>query len=173
MHGVPPKESVDEALSTLRAAGLNIHGCVAHGSGQVRKMLLPNKVLPIEYINYTCWKETKPHRRRLELNNKTLMLPALDLKTFDLYYEAYFTRMDNYLSDNHGRLWSGGRVISSTRTALKGRPTTNGKDLRHSPMLLDWEFESVSTSSHGVMDCTDGGIVQILTHPIHWHSNLT
>jgi len=157
MHDVPPKVSIEEALSALRAAGLNIHGCVAHGSGQVRKLLPLDKPLPVEYINYTCWKEIKPHRRSLQLNYKTLMLPALDLEAFDLRYEAYFVRMDSYLSDNHGRLWSGGKITEHTR---------------HSPMLLDWEFEAVNTASQGVTDLSGGGIAQILTHPIHWHSNL-
>jgi hypothetical protein len=173
MHGVPPEESIQETLDILRTAGLLIHGCVAHGSAQVRHMVgAIKKALPIEYINYVSWKEIKPCRRELSLNGHALSLPALDLSSFGLRYEAYFTRMTNYVSDNHGRLWSGGRVVDPSRTTLRGRPCTRGEDLRHSPMLLDWEFESVNASGQAVVDCEDGGVIQVLTHPIHWHSCL-
>ena len=155
-----------DILGFLRENGLKIEGCASHGSSRMRRMfnITVNNPYPHPYMNYNIWKETYHFlnakisgnskssviKKKLELNNKTVLMPQLSLEALNLRYEAYYTTRKFYLSDSGGKFWR----------------------FNNSPLFTNNAEES-PTSETSIFDLLTnnlklGDVAQLLAHPWWW-----
>jgi len=111
----------EEILSEFRGAGINVSGCVAHGSSRL-SIYLSNKGIkdhPRECINFNIWEESNEKPGVVELNNRKINIPFLKLSDYGMNYEAYKVRRDYYHSDNGYVFWQHGNPIETIENKMK------------------------------------------------------
>ena len=149
--GILPKTSIKNILTAFRDEGLRIYGAAAHGSKRIRVLLsTPGTVpYPQDFLNYKVWAESRVEAKELTVGTRTLKIPALSLKEYDLHYETYLMTKDWYFSDSGGNFWLYG----------------NGEHV----------FETLEKSNmppyNMVSKMREGEVMQILAHPIWWKGN--
>lgn len=149
--GILPKTSIKNILTVFRDEGLRIYGAAAHGSKRMRVLLnTPGTVpYPEDFLNYKVWAESRVEAKELTVGARTLKIPALSLKEYDLHYETYLMTKDWYFSDSGGNFWLYG----------------NGEHV----------FETLEKSNtppyNMVSKMREGEVMQILAHPIWWKGN--
>ncbi len=150
--GTPPRDSIEQALDHLRASGVPVSTCAAHGSGRLRQ-LTGGGDFPLHLANYRVWTEFGQPEEMVELNGRHLPLPCLSLADFGLKAEAYQTRKDHYLSDSGGYLW---RVWDGQDQPFEQIKTAPALDL---PAWL-------------AVRAQPGAVTQALVHPVWWVGSL-
>jgi hypothetical protein len=96
-----PRGILAEAISDLRATGVKVHGCVAHGDALCRKA---------EFVNDELFAESqRPDMgapdRMIEHDGVVYPLEPISRKMYGLEYDANWLSRGDYLSDSGGE-WS-------------------------------------------------------------------
>ena len=146
--GSSPKENIEDILKVFRGVGLKIVGAASHGSSRMRKILgaVGDIPYPPEFVNYRIWKECSRATQELNAGSRSLEIPALSLKEYDLHYETYWVTKDWYFSDSGGNFW------------LQGHSRHIFENLDNSAMH---PYEAIPVMR-------EGEVMQILIHPIWW-----
>jgi len=111
----------EKTLTGFREAGINVFGCVAHGSQRLSKYLNAKgiKDFPRECINFNIWEESNEKEAMVELNDRKIKVPFLKLSDYEMKYEAYKVRRNYYHSDNNYVFWQHGDPIHTINNKMK------------------------------------------------------
>ncbi|MCB0400599.1 MAG: hypothetical protein KDD41_00800 [Flavobacteriales bacterium] len=110
-----------ETLKAFRDSGINVSGCVAHGSGRLSQYLAKQGIsqYPRECINFNIWEESNEKPATVNLNGREKKTPFLKLADFGMRYEAYKVRRNYYHSDNKYVFWQHGDPIDTITNKMK------------------------------------------------------